>query len=279
MSPSSSRYLVLHGVVRQAGVTIERQQAALRAQVGELSSLLDQNAALHQRVSAAAARTTTLNERYLRRIGADLHDGPAQMLSLALLRMDAGPTSTPGGPAPAADQVVIEGAVRDALREMRAIASGLRLPELESATVAEVAERAIADHRRRTGAQVEADLDEVRASVSLPVRIALFRALQELLSNATRHGSGVVTVRLGPEAMLLRLDVSRRRSRFRPGQRGWHRSPRRDRTPWVWPASASRRSCWVAGSRSPGTPRQDVVSVWWPSAAVAGRPGARPDGA
>ena len=83
-------YLVLHGVVRQASVTIDRQQTALRQQVGELSSLLAQNAALHQRVSAAAARTTTLNERSLRRIGADLHDGPAQMLSLALLRLDAG---------------------------------------------------------------------------------------------------------------------------------------------------------------------------------------------
>ena len=83
-------YLVLHGIVRQASVTIDRQQTALRQQVGELSTLLAQNAALHQRVSAAADRTTTLNERALRRIGADLHDGPAQMLSLALLRLDAG---------------------------------------------------------------------------------------------------------------------------------------------------------------------------------------------
>jgi signal transduction histidine kinase len=200
-------YLVLHGVVRQAGRTIDRQQTALRAQVGELSSLLDQNAALHQRVSAAAARTTTLNERSLRRIGADLHDGPAQMLSLALLRMDSGATG-PTDPTVAADRIVIEGALKDALREMRAIASGLRLPELESSTIDEVAERAIADHRRRTGAAIDAQIGEVPASAPLPVKIALFRALQELLSNATRHGSGIITVRLAPEATLLRLEVS-----------------------------------------------------------------------
>ena len=123
-------YLVLHGIVRQASVTIDRQQTALRQQVGELSSLLAQNAALHQRVSAAAARTTTLNERSLRRIGADLHDGPAQMLSLALLRLDAGSGAAEGGSP--ADRAVVDGALQDALREMRAIASGLRLPELES---------------------------------------------------------------------------------------------------------------------------------------------------
>ena len=188
-------YLVLHGVVRQAGVTIERQQAALRAQVGELSSLLDQNVALHQRVAAAAARTTTLNERSLRRIGADLHDGPAQMLSLALLRMDAGQSAAPGGAPPdpqttTSDRVVVQGALQDALREMRAIASGLRLPELESSTVAEVAERAIADHRRRTGADVLAGIGVLPEVAPLPTKIALFRALQELLSNATRHGVG-----------------------------------------------------------------------------------------
>ena len=106
-------YLVLHGIVRQASVTIDRQQTALRQQVGELSSLLAQNAALHQRVSAAAARTTTLNERSLRRIGADLHDGPAQMLSLALLRLDAGKRRRAHGD-PTSDQAVVQGAVQDA---------------------------------------------------------------------------------------------------------------------------------------------------------------------
>lgn len=203
--------LLLYGIVRQASTTIDRQQTALRQQVGELSSLLAQNAALHQRVSNAAARTTTLNERSMRRIGADLHDGPAQMLSLALLRLDAGtspPTGTVGTADTTADRTVIQGALQDALREMRAIASGLRLPELESATVTEVAERAIADHRRRTGATVVAAIDAGQMDAPLAVRIALFRALQELLSNATRHGSGVIDVGLHAGGPLLRLDVA-----------------------------------------------------------------------
>ena len=232
-------YLVLHGVVRQASETIDRQQAALRQQVGELSSLLAQNAALHQRVSAAAARTTTLNERSLRRIGADLHDGPAQMLSLALLRLDAGAGRAGRRRPGRADQAVIQGAVQDALREMRAIASGLRLPELESATV-DGGRRA--GHRRPSPtdgcARVEADRRRCPTDVPLSVRIALFRALQELLSNATRHGAGHHHGRPAcRRRCLLRLDVSdegpglRPRPAWpapvtstRPGTSAWRRS-------------------------------------------------------
>ena len=64
------------------------QQRALRGQVTRLTELLRQNAELHERVQGAAARTTALNERFLRRFALELHDGPAQDISLALLRLD-----------------------------------------------------------------------------------------------------------------------------------------------------------------------------------------------
>ncbi|MET0772609.1 MAG: sensor histidine kinase [Candidatus Limnocylindrales bacterium] len=195
-------WLLLYGIVRGASRTIDRQRRALESQVEDLSSLLVQNAALHSRIRAAAERTTTLNERSLRRISADLHDGPAQMLSLALLRLDG----ADGAADP--DRAAIAGAVQDALREMRGIAAGLRLPELEHSSIEETARRAVADHQRRTSAVVREELGELPSRSELPVRIALFRALQELLSNATRHGSGVITVRLDASGNVLRLDVS-----------------------------------------------------------------------
>ena len=256
-------YLLLYGIVRQAGKTIDRQQTALKMQVGELSGLLAQNAALHQRVSAAAERTTTLNERSLRRIGADLHDGPAQMLSLALLRMDAGPSST-GASIAVQDQVVVHGAVQDALKEMRAIASGLRLPELETSSVPEVAERAIADHRRRTSATVVADIGDLPTVAPLSVRIALYRALQELLSNATRHGSGAITAGLHRDGGLLRLDVSDEGPGFdldRVGGTG-----HLDETGHLGLAGV-REQAELLGGRfavARATDGRTVVSVWWP---------------
>ena len=75
------------------------------------------------------------------------------------------------------------------MTDMRAIAAGLRLPELTSTDALEVAMRATEDHERRSDARVELDAHDLPAETPLPVRIALFRALQESLSNATRHGA------------------------------------------------------------------------------------------
>ena len=74
---------------------------------------------------------------------------------------------------------------------MRSIAAGLRLPELRAMSTADAVRRAVDDHQRRTSMPVSArDRDELPAEASLPTKIALFRATQELLSNATRHGQG-----------------------------------------------------------------------------------------
>ncbi|RUT84079.1 sensor histidine kinase, partial [Mesorhizobium sp. USDA-HM6] len=80
---------LLSGIVFRGSRTIETQRTALEAKVTELQSALSQNSSLRQRVQRASRRATAINERYLRRIGADLHDGPAQLVALAALRMDS----------------------------------------------------------------------------------------------------------------------------------------------------------------------------------------------
>jgi signal transduction histidine kinase len=192
-------YLLLAGIVKRGSNTIRRQQrimrdqeAALRERVAQLSALLDQNARLHTRVRRAADQTTALNEQALRRIGADLHDGPGQTLSLVLLRLDHSQDSESNdGP-----MVAIQGAVQDALAEIRAIATGLNSPVLAKLSLAEVAERAVRGHQRRSGVPVSLDVDAAAVEsgandAPLSVKIALFRTMEEALSNATRHGGGV----------------------------------------------------------------------------------------
>jgi signal transduction histidine kinase len=181
--------VLLYGIVKRGSDTIARQEVVLTRQVDELTGLLDENAVLSERVNSAAQRTTTLNERAMRRVSADLHDGPGQMLSLAILRLDALRTRAAGGrPATAADLTDVEDALREAMSDMRGVAAGLRMPELAPLDVEAVATRAVRDHERRSGARVTLSVDGAPAVVSLPVKIALFRALQEGLSNATRHG-------------------------------------------------------------------------------------------
>lgn len=201
---------LLFGIVKQGSDTIASQEAALTRQVGELSELLRQNEALSERVRIAADRATTLNERALRRISAELHDGPGQTLSLALMRLDALRERSAGGRAAETGELgEVEGALQDAMRDMRAIAAGLRMPELAPLSVADVAGRAVQDHIRRTGTPVELRLGTLPPSVPLSVKITFFRALQELLSNATRHGGGT-GIRVTVDALdgNLRLEVA-----------------------------------------------------------------------
>jgi signal transduction histidine kinase len=176
-------YLLTAGIVKRGSDTIEQQRKRLEEQVTELASL-------HERVLQAASRTTALNEQALRRISADLHDGPAQVLALASLRMDALGRAS----GESADFVIVQDALRDALKEVRAISSGLRLPELEVVPVQDVLERAVLEHERRSGTRVERVFERLPIRVPLAVKIALVRTLQEALSNATRHAPGAEQV-------------------------------------------------------------------------------------
>jgi signal transduction histidine kinase len=199
-------YLLTGGIVKRGSDTIQQQRARLEQQVGELGRL-------HGRVLQAASRTTALHEQALRRISADLHDGPGQVLALALLRLEA---LRPGS-GDHADFDVVRDALSEALKEIRAISSGLRLPELEQPSLAEVVERTIGDHERRAGVTVQRRLEHLPDTVPLAVKIALLRTLQEALSNATRHAGGqALSVRVWTEAGQVRLEVADRGPGFDP---------------------------------------------------------------
>jgi len=104
---------------------------------------------------------------------------------------------------------------------MRAIAAGLRLPELRTMSTADAVRRAVDDHRRRAGIPVALDVAELSAEAPLPTKIALFRATQELLSNATRHGQGRdVSVTLSGDSREIRLTVGDSGPGFDPSRVG-----------------------------------------------------------
>jgi signal transduction histidine kinase len=191
-------YLVSAGIVKRGSDTIEQQRTRLQHQVRELATL-------HGRVMQAANRTTRLHEQALRRITADLHDGPGQVLALALLRLDALREPCAGQ----ADFAVVHDAVRDALAEVRAISSGLRLPELEPVGLQEVIERTVSDHERRSGHNVVRRFDSLPWCAPLAIKIALARTVQEALSNASRHACGQqITVHAWSESDKLCVRVS-----------------------------------------------------------------------
>jgi signal transduction histidine kinase len=207
-------YLLLAGFIQRASDTIARQELALRDQVAQLTDLLAQNAELHERVRRAANRNTALNERFLRRISAELHDGPAQELGLALLRLDhvgqpcaACPSA---GGQPQEDTLdVVQNSLRRALQELRAISTGLGVPQLANFSLAETVARVVRVHERRTGSRVAVTIGDLPDQAPLPVKITLYRVIQEALGNAYRHAGGVdQQVRVGCAADTLHVEVA-----------------------------------------------------------------------
>ncbi len=193
--------LLLYGIVQAGGRTIERQQTDLEAQLVETRRVSEQNRALRERVMAAATRSTAQAERVMQRVGLDLHDGVAQHLSLASLRLDEALGGTGNSEAS-----TVRAAVDAAMRELRAISRGLALPDLEQLDAEAVVRRAVDDHCRAFGTEVRLEIGAGTAAPRLPfaARLCLYRFLQEGLSNAHRHagGAGVaVEFRIGPDGV------------------------------------------------------------------------------
>jgi signal transduction histidine kinase len=209
-------YGLLTGLVGRASNTILAQQRELSAQVEQLSAVLAQNEKLHERVRRAAARTTSLNERFLRRLSADLHDGPGQDLSLALLRIGAlsescADCAAAGSPGRSTDKDfnTIGSALESALAELRSIAAGLRLPAIDRLGLGQTAERAVWDYEQKTGRTVALSLVDVPDAAPLPVKITLYRLLQESLANGFRHAGGAPqTVSLACQDGWLNVEVA-----------------------------------------------------------------------
>jgi signal transduction histidine kinase len=185
-------YLLLFGLVDRGSRTIGRQRQELKNRVAQLSKLIAQNEALHEKVRRAAVRSTAVNEQLLRQISADLHDGPGQDMGLALMQFETLADKYRGCPwGHGADSIdSIRSSLESALTDLRAISAGLRLPDIDQLPIAEVARRAVRDHERKSGARVTQRIEEVRAEDSLPVKITLYRLLQEALSNGFRHAGG-----------------------------------------------------------------------------------------
>jgi signal transduction histidine kinase len=182
---AGATFVALWGIVRSAHLTIERQKRQLVQRMQDVSHVSELNQSLRASIQQASEKTTALNEQFLRRIGADLHDGPAQALAFANLRISA--WRAHGAPDEAKQ---ILAALEDALDEIRNLARGLVLPDLEGKSITYAICRAAEAHSSRTETEVTLVASAVDAQPSLPQLICVYRFVQEGLSNAWKHAEG-----------------------------------------------------------------------------------------
>ena len=169
---------LLYIIVSGANDLIVRQQNLLHRQLELAQALSVQNGKLRHAADLARMNASKSNENLLNSIGADIHDGPVQLLSALLLKPH--------------DVDLVQQLARQVLDELREISGGLVLPELERLPLKAVLQLAVHRHRNTTGTEVGECYGVLPDTVAHALKICLYRVVQEALNNATRHGRGQV---------------------------------------------------------------------------------------
>ncbi len=186
-------YLLLAGFIQRTSDTVVRQQAELASQVARLRDLLTQNDELRARMRQASRRAVTVHERVLRSLSADLHDGPAQYLGLAFLHLDRIAARDDDEPEHPVDEHLeaVQGALGQVMKEIRAIAAGLGMPQLDTMTLDEVVAQVVRAHERSYSTRVSVETSALPEHADLSIKTTLYRVIQEGLANAYHHGRGI----------------------------------------------------------------------------------------
>ena len=198
---------LLYRLFNRADRTIVDQARSLKLRLEQLQSTLADNERIRSELRRAGERTTALNETFLHRVAADLHDGPAQQVAFALMRFDD-TCCREGGRDRLGDLDPIRNALQASLTEIRGIASGLGVPRIDTLSLEEIVRRAVHDVDRQYGLQCDVRVDDLPADCSLALKITTYRFIQECLNNARHHAPGarpVVNARTEADELVLEV--------------------------------------------------------------------------
>jgi PAS domain S-box-containing protein len=179
-----------------------------------LKALRDSRRELHdsedslRRLSLHLLRT---QDEERRRIGRDLHDSLGQTLSVLKMKLDSLPVTIGLGSNDPRNQNIAACAslTEDCIKEVRTIAYLLYPPMLEEMGLKSAISWYLDGFSKRSGIRTTFEIAPTFARLPRHVETAIFRVLQESLTNVHRHsGSEVAGVRLFNTAGMTILEVS-----------------------------------------------------------------------
>lgn len=148
-----------------------------------------------ERSRQSSRRLLHIAEREVGRIILDIHDGPVQNIFAALSQLNIiqrNLSCACEDEAAAQDIARIQqviGLLENSLNEIRTFMGMFRPPEFERRNLLSVLDGLVIQHEELSGSSVQLDVEGTLPEVSLPVKIGLYRVLQEALSNSSRHAN------------------------------------------------------------------------------------------
>ena len=167
------------------------------------------------------SRILSVAEDELSRIVLDIHDGPVQYLFSALslltsLQNELAETEETS-PEVKARLAQVGMLLESSLYEIRFFLGSFRPPEFRKRSLVSIVEGLIIQHEEWTGSTIHLETGAVPEPTPLAVKMAIYRVLQEALSNAYRHaGVEEMWVQIWVDAGWINLDVMDRGLGFDP---------------------------------------------------------------
>jgi signal transduction histidine kinase len=185
---SLGMFIALFAIVYRGSAKIEQQRSLLKRKLREQASLRRTNSQLEKKMRDALRESARIDDLIQRRLGVELHDGPAQLVSLVLLRLDEISNASEGTSASADIVDNLREVAAEALKDIRSISNGLFLPSVDGTNnLVEVLETVINAHERRTNSVVALRVSDVPEHLPVDIIRCVGRVVQEALNNSFRH--------------------------------------------------------------------------------------------
>ena len=192
-------------------VVVASRWTKIRDHSGEPVGWLEINTDITARKRAEDAarrlsgRILTLQDEERRRIARGLHDSLGQYLTVAKMNLDSLSVADNGNAALASQCSEI---VEKCLMETRTISHLLHPPLLDEAGLASAGRWYVDGFAERSGIKVDLSLPAELGRLHRDVEIALFRVMQEALTNVHRHSGGsAVNIRLTVATDQVHLEI------------------------------------------------------------------------
>ena len=171
------------------------------------NGMLDSSASYRRRLQEIAARALRAAEEERKRISRELHDGTAQSLAALRIRLRLARAAKTEAQREALLEEISE-EIGEATEEVRRMARGLRPPALDMLGLAPAIESHARGLAEATGVTVEIDLAPVSGELTPEAELALYRVVQEALSNVVRHANATrIQIRLRRRAGFIEATV------------------------------------------------------------------------